>query len=167
MPHAHTRHRCRIHVIHCRFTNELWCYSTCVYLIIKWLAISITLFDICFQYCLNIQDSTCRRAQLFIIFNVFYTDQARESKIYSIKDKNRIVRLSYLSRPSIHQQISFSPLNQKTMNNISSWTPVNKKVKTPAPDSTNDVDSSVLQEFLGWFSSYFFLDFIIIPSIVT
>ena len=51
MSHARTRHTCRTHVIHCRFTNELWYYSAHMYLITKWLAISITLFDICFQYC--------------------------------------------------------------------------------------------------------------------
>ena len=111
--HTHARHTCRTHVIHCGFTNELWYFSVHMYLIIISLAISISLFDICFQYCLNIQDSTCKRARLFIIFYTFYANQAPKSKIYSIKDENMIVKLPYLSRPSIYQQISFLPLNQK------------------------------------------------------
>ena len=50
MSHAHTRHTCRTHVIHYGFTNELWYFSVHMYLITISLAISISQYNICFQY---------------------------------------------------------------------------------------------------------------------
>ena len=66
------------------------------------------------------------------------------------KKSNLSILLSY----PFYQHVSLS-LKKTRMNNISSWTPVNRKSKKTPQEEEDDPDSKVFQEFLGKDSLFF------------